>query len=208
LQVEATITGAGNDGDRAWITVDKVTMHPQGGGQPADQGAVSGRNVLHVAKSDDTIRYYLHRDQGFDPGDRVEVVVDPAIRYTNARWHTAGHFIAAIVEAEAPEYRAFRAHHWPGQARVEFAGPENLGDLTNGDIADSVQDWVDRASREVRPVEVMHSGGIRHIQIGEFGPVPCGGTHLTSTRDVGRVGIRKVKFNNGAFVVGYGFGDP
>lgn len=203
LNVETTITATGDEGGRAWIAVDKVTMHPQGGGQPADHGVVAGREVLHVAKDGDSIRYYLNPDHGLGSGDVVSVAVDPAVRLRNARWHTGGHFIAAVLESAAPEYRAFRAHHWVGQARVELAGPEPSEVFSKGDLAGAVQEWVDRVAREARPVEIRVCDGIRQVQIGDFAPVPCGGTHVGSTSEIGPVRIRKVKFTDGTLVVGY-----
>ena len=52
---EAQVVAVGEDG----IELDRTIFYPEGGGQPSDQGTVSGVAVVDVRKSDDGIRHVL-----------------------------------------------------------------------------------------------------------------------------------------------------
>jgi alanyl-tRNA synthetase len=41
------------------------------------------------------------------------------------------------------------------------------------------------------------------LPIGDFKPVPCGGTHLSNTNEIGGVTIRKTKTKDGILKVPY-----
>ena len=100
----------------------ETLFHPQGGGQKADRGTIGGRAVTHVAHADGgEVNHYLDSTDGLSVGDAVEIAVDAEWRQLNARWHTAGHLIAAVVEKLFPTLQGVAGHHWPGEGRVEFA---------------------------------------------------------------------------------------
>ena len=104
----------GGDG-RPFVRLSETLFHPQGGGQKADRGTVGGRAVTHVAHADGgEVNHYLDSTDGLSDGDGVEMVVEAEWRQLNARWHTAGHLIAAVVEKLFPAVQGVAGHHWPG----------------------------------------------------------------------------------------------
>lgn len=181
---EATLSGTATitevrDGERPYIKLNQTWFHPQGGGQKADRGTISNRAVLGVAHVDGDVYHYLEDVTGLNVGKEVIVEVDKGWRFANATLHTSGHLIAALVETRFPTLRAVGGHHWPGEARVEFAGhcllrAEDVFNILSDDIAKAVD-----ADLQVRVI--FDDSANRTVQIGEYPAVPCGGTHVEHT---------------------------
>lgn len=198
---QARVEEIGNEEGRAWVRLDKTWFHPQGGGQKADIGTIAGEAVTHVAHAPEGVRHYLMGTTALQPGQTVDLVVDPSFRRLSARLHTAGHLIAAVGEALHPNLTATMGHHWPGEARVEFAG-DPLPD------SEQFQAALGAALREAlsRPCAVSIEGDVaetRMIKIGDHPAMRCGGTHLTNIADIGQIVVRNVKSKGGKLRVGY-----
>lgn len=197
----ATITHVGDDG-RPFVRLSESLFHPQGGGQKADRGTVAGRPVAHVAHTPDgEVNHYLDSHDGLAVGDAVPQAVDAEWRALNARMHTAGHLIAAVVESLFPNVHAVAGHHWPGEGRVEFApadaaNPDDVATKLPAALADAVAaDWPVRVAAD--------ASGTRTVAVGDGRPVGCGGTHLSSVGGVGAVRITGVKAKGGKLRVSY-----
>ena len=201
LKGTATITEIGDDG-RPFVRLNQTWFHPQGGGQKADKGLLDGRPVIHVAHADGgEVNHYVEALTALEVGKEVSVIVAPDWRRTNAKSHTAGHLIAAIVENSFPGIKAISGHHWPGEARVEFAGspmptPDKVLKLLPEALKQAIEDNL--------PVRIVGDPlASRSIQIGEFPPVLCGGTHLESLGLLEKVELTKVKVKSGKLRVSY-----
>ena len=192
------------DGDRQWVELETTWFHPQGGGQKADRGLIGVCSVVHVANEDGRVVHYVDSIHGLDVGKEVDITVEPTWRATNARLHSGGHLLSALIEAGFPGVRATGGHHWPGEARVEFQGDELP-------TADAVRDYL--ASELPKslgsPVpfkRITSEDGIRMIQIGNHPAVPCGGTHVESTVDLKNMSVTAVKVKKGKLRISYDIG--
>ncbi|KAI8910103.1 Threonyl/alanyl tRNA synthetase [Gorgonomyces haynaldii] len=175
------------------IVLQDTIFHPQGGGQQSDRGTIDGIPVLQVRKSD-KIEHGVEAHE-FQVRQTVQLKIDSQWRLRNAKLHTAGHLLAHIVEKHFP-LKGVSGHHFDGQARVTFdaSGPvdkkqlvEKLEDLIKQDYDFTVQ---------------VSNGEHRSVQMADFEPVGCGGTHLKSTKDI-RLKIRNVKNTKGQWIIGY-----
>jgi alanyl-tRNA synthetase len=48
----------------------------------------------------------------------------------------------------------------------------------------------------------------RVLQIGDYKPVPCGGTHLSNANEIGSILIKKVKTKDGVLKISYEICEP
>jgi Ser-tRNA(Ala) deacylase AlaX len=122
----------------------------------------------------------------------------------NARLHTGGHLIAALLQEFFPGLQATNAHHWPNEARVKFMGelpkpeevreilPEQLSSAIAGDLPVTITGDPDQN---------------RGIMIGEYPSVPCGGTHVEQLSFLKQVEINKVKVKKDRLRVSYSIAD-
>ncbi|HEX9602777.1 MAG TPA: alanyl-tRNA editing protein, partial [Myxococcales bacterium] len=86
---------------RPAAVLDRSAFYPEGGGQPADRGTLSGAAVVDVQEKDGAVLHVL--DRPLPPGE-VEGVVDWQRRFDHMQQHHGQHLLSAAFERvlEAP----------------------------------------------------------------------------------------------------------
>ena len=97
------------------VELRATPFHPQGGGQPSDTGWIGTAEVTRVVQDGERILH--HTNRALPPG-RVLARVDEARRQLHSRLYSAGHLLGHIGETHG--WKPVKAHHWPGEGRIEF----------------------------------------------------------------------------------------
>lgn len=206
FEESAKILKTGNDEKGAYVVLDKTIFYPQGGGQPCDIGTIGDLQVSAVKEVEDEVRHYVSGDlSNILAGQKVKLLIDEKRRILNARYHTASHFLANIVHELYPNLIATKGHAFPGEAYVEFQGSgkidadvltleiqkaiDSAHELT---IFDSTQEKFEQDFYKL-PYEIPDGKNFRVMRVGLFPPIPCGGTHLKNTKEIGKFVIKKIK---------------
>lgn len=215
------------DNDHVIATHDTI-FHPQGGGQPSDLGQIISDNaelsfnVKLVRKAANEI-LHLGSFEGpskMEEGNSVIQKLDSATRDLHSRYHTAGHIIGLAVKSlreRIGQVSELKANHAPGMAFVEFRGliagehkdaiQEKSTEIANAGLAVKVEWWTEDVATERQALPegfvVPSDGNIRMVEIDGLGAYPCGGTHLPSTGDVGKIVVRKISRQKGATKISY-----
>lgn len=221
FEAEGVVTAWSADARGCYLTLNCTLFYPQGGGQPADQGVIfwngCAYNVSDVRHVEGQIRHYITPSTEMDmQSPNIRMVVNREKRILNSRYHSAGHLIAAVVEQLAPELTAVKGHQFPGEAFIEFRGT----------IPDTV-DFMQRLNRAIAEEEKVHKSittqdlspedaktldingslpekkRLRVCLIAGFAPVPCGGTHVKSTEEIGTIFIKNCKCKKDATKIYY-----
>jgi Ser-tRNA(Ala) deacylase AlaX len=160
------------------------------GGQRSDRGAIGGREILGAEARGLEIFYTLPSDHGLAPGDQVIVTIDWPTRYRVMRLHFATELVLELVTRHYGAPDKLGAHISEEKARVDFR-------WTTGSIADTFP----LVTREVRrlvaaDLEITSAysdaGAQRRFwRIEGFAQVPCGGTHLRRTGEVGEITLKR-----------------
>ncbi|KAL7929747.1 Threonyl/alanyl tRNA synthetase [Trichoderma chlorosporum] len=160
----------GSDDDYVVVTKETI-FHPQGGGQPSDEGTISATTSedgqspvsidIRAARMDvvnDGLVLHLGRFKDpstaakLQPGDVVEQIIDAEKRLLYSRLHTAGHVLGSAVrhllEKEIEGFDELKASHFPDSAACEFRG------LIEGKWKQPIQERVDEYLRRAMPVEI------------------------------------------------------
>lgn len=219
----AQLTDCGCDSKGVYLVLSQSLFYPQGGGQPADQGEILATNVAYkvrdVRKVDNEVRHYIIDDsQTIHAGKSVRMVVDKDRRVLNSKYHTAGHLIAAVTEKISSELTAIKGHQFPGEAYVEFNGILRNPDAFLQELTATVENTitghatveieelspVDIATiAEALPYDLPKDKTFRVCHIKGFSPVPCGGTHVRTLKDIASLEIKKCKSKKGKTKIGY-----
>lgn len=198
LVMQTQVLGCSPADDGKFKVVLAATLfHPQGGGQRADRGTIAGVEVSHVVQEGDVVVHIVEREVAL--GDaRIEISSD--IRQLHARLHSAGHLIANVVEQLG--WFGVKGHHWPGEGRVLF---EQRGDAqpVSGELVEAAVNQL-VASDVAR--HLNDSDGVRSVGFGALPMYDCGGTHVASTAQVGRISILKLKEKKGQLSIQYDVG--
>lgn len=161
------------------------------GGQEGDRGSIAGLPVLAAHKRGRDIVYTLPDDHGLAPGQSVEVEIDWARRYRLMRLHFAAELVLELIGRTLPGVEKIGAHIAEDKARIDFAWPQSISPLLPA-IADEANAII-ASKREVRSAFEDEANERRYWEIDGFSRVPCGGTHV---KDTGEIGAIRLKRNN------------
>jgi misacylated tRNA(Ala) deacylase len=205
---EAEVLSAAPDG----IRLSRSVFYPMGGGQPGDTGRLAWDGgscpIDDARKSDDGREVVLI--PGGDAalpaaGTRVTAEIDWDRRHRLMRMHTTLHLLCSLIEGEVTGGQIGEA-----KSRLDFNlsdQPPDKDDLTarlnaliEGDHPVSAE-WIDAAELAARTdlVRTMSvkpptdGGQVRLIRIGTVDLQACGGTHVASTAEIGRVRVGKIE---------------
>ena len=118
------------------VILDKTILHPQGGGQPSDEGFLSQGdikfNIEALMIKDDVIWHvgkFAAADQTFAEGSEVDCNVDEGKRRLYARVHSAGHLLdVAMSRAGRTDLKPSKGYHFATGAYVEYIGGVEAND--------------------------------------------------------------------------------
>src|SRR3989449_6685297 len=202
LEFDARVIGVSQRDDGAVaITLDRTAFYPTGGGQPSDTGTLGEARVIDCIDVED--EGVLHVIQGPVPDvdDTVHGKVDWLRRLDHMQQHTGQHILsAAFVRSFAAPTHSFRVLEH--ECEIDVA----LDDPTDARI-DQAVDLANQIIWECHPIQIRQvtmqeaaslplrkeparKGELRLIEIDEFDLTPCGGTHATSTGEVGVIAVR------------------
>jgi misacylated tRNA(Ala) deacylase len=199
------------------VALDQTAFYPGGGGQMADQGALLHEGhrlaVAGMSKRDGVVWHALAEDAGDPPpvGAMVAGEIDWPFRHHMMRTHTALHLLCGLI------FRDYGAQvtggqMYPDRARMDFA----LAGMTP-DFLHAIERSVNEAVAADHPIKVYElprakamkipdlirtkinllPPEITRIRIVEIVGVDLqadGGTHVSSTREVG--GIKVLRTEN------------
>jgi len=176
------------------VVLRATLFHPQGGGQPFDTGWIGESQVLRVVQDPDRIIHFV--DRPVNPG-MTQIRVDEQRRQFNTRMHSAGHLIGHLVQSMG--WMPIKAHHWPGEGRVQFRPAESAQEIDVQTVQHGIEQWI---AHDLPRLTSLREGA-REIGFGELPAYGCGGTHVRSLKDLGRVTIASVTQKKGTLSVHY-----
>ncbi len=196
------------------IVLDRSAFYPGGGGQPPDHGVLLWGGVqtrIVGARTGDDLYLVPHEDDPLPPvGTAVRGALDDVRRSTLMRTHSGLHLLSGVV------FRDFGAlvtggNMEPGEARMDFNLPEvpegfkdRVAQACEVEIAAdraievktlpreqafAIPDIIRTATNLLPPdLEV-----VRIVDIVGLDTQADGGTHVASTRQIGRIEVVKVE---------------
>ena len=197
------------------LIFDQTIFYPIGGGQPSDLGVLSNEaqtlKVREVRKgtNDKVVVYVEEATDKLELGETFEQKLDWPLRYGHMRVHTALHLLSVVIPLGVTGGSIGSV-----KGRLDFEMPEplenkeliedQLNDLIMRDLK-VTESWITDEELERNPslVKTMRvkpptgQGQVRLVRIGteaeEIDLQPCGGTHVKSTIEIGRIRLGKVE---------------
>ena len=197
----------------AGIVLDQTVFYPQGGGQPGDRGQfelASGEAVAIVNTAYDSDRktiLHVPVEGAALPavGERVKGILDWPLRYSRMRAHTALHLLSVALP-----FPVTGGSVGEGEGRLDFDSGEAVLDRADiearlnamilSDAKVSTR-WITDEELIANPALVktltvkppMGTGKVRLVAIEGLDLQPCGGTHVASTREIGRAIVTQIE---------------
>lgn len=177
------------------LTVASTIFYALSGGQESDSGTIAGHPVLLARREGVEILYTLPEGHGLVPGQPVRMEIDWARRYRLMRLHFAAELVLETVYRALPGVRKVGAHIAETKARIDLLWPEPLTPLLPG-LAAAAQALVD-ADQPILSAFENEAQERRTWEVPGFARVPCGGTHLERTGEVGRIRLKRSNIGAG-----------
>jgi alanyl-tRNA synthetase len=204
-------------GEEGEIILDHTPFYAESGGQVGDRGVLYS-DELNTVVAEVKGCYYpvqgvrAHQVIAKQPirvGDKVDAVVDTAIRQSTMRNHTATHLLhAGLREVLGKHVKQAGSLVAPNHLRFDFSHFTAVEDEELQDIEDMINKEVLRNQRveviENVPIDVAvneykamalfgekYGDRVRVIKIGDFSTELCGGTHTGATGEIGLIKILK-----------------
>ena len=198
--------------ERRGIILDRTVFYAQGGGQPGDVGRIEraagpvaiattvyGENksdVVHVPADDAALP---------EVGETVTAILDWERRHHLMRIHTALHLLSVALP-----FPVTGGAIGADEGRLDFdmdgemPAREAIEEQLNAFVAAAypvTSEWITDDELAANPGMVktmkvkppMGTGRVRLVRIGDIDLQPCGGTHVRSTAEIGRLSISKIE---------------
>jgi alanyl-tRNA synthetase len=178
-------TVAGND-----VTLAETIFYAFSGGQESDAGSIGGRPVLAARKEGHDILYTLAEGHGLQPDDAVTVEVDWTRRYKLMRLHLAAEIILELAYQNLPGIEKIGAHIAADKARIDFAWEPNIAKLFP--LLQEKAGALIAADHAIVSAFSDEGTQRRYWEIEGFARVPCGGTPLKRTGEIGPLSLKRV----------------
>ena len=202
----ATVTGCAKTPKGYAITLDATAFYPEGGGQAADTGTLSGVAVLDVWEQDDRV---VHLCAGPLPaGSTVSGILDWQDRFDRMQQHTGEHIVSGIVH-RLFGYHNVGFHMGSDVVTIDFDGPVPAQALARIEQEANEKIWENVPVRCWYPApEELPAVGyrskkeipwpVRIVSIPGADDCACCGTHVPNTGQIGLVKLFScVKFHQG-----------
>lgn len=173
------------------ITLDETIVFAFSGGQASDSGTIHGYPVITARKAQKEIVYEIDAAHDLKVGQQVEVIIDWDKRYRIMRLHFAAEIVLELMVQNFNDPKKIGANITEEKARVDFEWHGNISDVFPllqrkiEEIIDSNAPILSRFSDEEQE--------IRYWEIDGFGKVPCGGTHIKNTGEMGTILLKRGK---------------
>jgi Ser-tRNA(Ala) deacylase AlaX len=170
------------------LLFDETIAYSFAGGQESDKATVNNLPILDSVREGNLIYYTLPEGHGLTPGDAVTMTIDWPRRHRLMRLHFAAELVLEIVTRKYG-FEKVGAHISETKSRIDFIADTNISTLFNAILAE----YNEIITKNV-PIEKDYSdiqNQRRFWKIEGFAQVPCGGTHVDTTGEVGFVKLKR-----------------
>lgn len=201
-----------------YLLLEETAFYPEGGGQPCDQGTIGPMNVLEVVLEGDKILHKVDSLLSAESGTKVLCRLDWSRRFDHMQQHSGQHLLSAIClqVLEAPtlsfhlgeEYATIDVEldelSWERMETLEREINRHI--YLNHDIS-SYFVTAEEAARLPLVKAPKVTSGIRIVEMKDVEYNACGGTHVSSTGELGMIKLLKSERQKGNiriyFLCGY-----
>jgi len=177
------------------ITLDQTIIYAFSGGQQSDSGKIGGFELIDAKKEGLEILYTLPENHNLYKGQEVIVEIDWEKRYKIMKLHFAAEIILEIMYQNYDQPEKIGANITSDKARIDFYWNGNITD-TFSLLETKAHNLID-ANKPIKSDFSDKEKQRRYWEIEGFGKVACGGTHIKSTGEIGRIRLKRNNIGGG-----------
>lgn len=198
-EAEAKVTKI--EGNRVWL--DRTIFFAFSGGQESDSGKINNIKLTDVQKEGEEIVHILEKEPDFKEGDTVKLKLDWERRYNLMKLHSAAHIVFGFLGPKMSKPKIIGSHISADKARIDFDYPENIKPLLGGTEEEVnkilsqklvINTFDDPDVKGKRWWKMVFGEKLTDMQVMKM---PCGGTHVKNTEEIGNIKLKRVNIGKG-----------
>ncbi|MEK3767946.1 DHHA1 domain-containing protein [Paenibacillus sp. FSL R5-0887] len=187
--------------DGLYVLLEETAFYPHGGGQPCDLGAIQGIPVLDVISEEELV---LHKLERLPNEESVTCQIDWNRRFDHMQQHSGQHLLSAVC-LEKHNFMTLSFHLGEDYCTIDIEVPE-----LSADQLYSIEREVNRqiylnhnilsyfvTGEEAAQLKLVKqpkvTENIRIVEIKDVEYNACGGTHVSSTGEIGMIKLLKAE---------------
>ena len=171
------------------VWLDKTIFFLESGGQESDRGWINDIQIVDIRED---YGHVLEKQPNFRIGDQVVLRLDWERRYRIMRLHSAAHLVFFAVKEVIGNIEVIGSHISAEKARIDLAFNQSISPLLK-----SIEDFVNKIIESNEEVIIYESKpGWRIWKLRNW-EVPCGGTHVRKTGEIGLVKLKRRNIGKG-----------
>ena len=209
-EFKADIVSYKEDNEEYHLVLDKTAFYPEGGGQPADRGTIASSRVKYVYEEDDNVYHIV--DELPKNKNNLNCKIDWERRFDLMQQHTGQHVLSALID-DLYNAKTIGFHlgekHVTVDTDIELSAQElNKAEEKMNDIIyeNKSIDTKFPGEEKLKDLSLRKKAvvdeKIRIVEIDGVDIIPCGGTHLKKTGQIGILSvIDKEKYKDGTRII-------
>lgn len=201
-EFDAVVTAAVERDGRRLVALDRSAFYPTSGGQPFDVGELNGLRVTDVFVEGGEVWHAIEGE--LKPGAAVHGRIDWPRRFDHMQQHAADHMLAGALHEICgattiglhigPELSSIDIDMPHGETHLSLEEIERLEEIVNARVqADCpIRCWFptpEELKRLPLRKDPTVSEHVRVVAMGSFEMVACGGTHPSTTGQIGPIKV-------------------
>lgn len=171
------------------VLLESTIAYSLCGGQESDKAYINELPIISSRIEGNLIFYTLPPNHGLSEGDLVTMTIDWPRRYKLMRLHFAAELVLEIV-TQKYHLEKVGAHIAETKSRIDF--------IYDGNISSFFDQILDEYNAIIKSDRIIQTGFSdivtqrRFWRIEGFAEVPCGGTHVKSTGEIGFISLKRL----------------
>jgi Ser-tRNA(Ala) deacylase AlaX len=171
------------------VTLKETIVYAFSGGQQSDDGTINGFKILKAQKVGKEIYYTIDDGHNLQTGDTVLLKIDWDKRYKIMKLHFAAEVILELVNQNFNRPEKIGANITSEKSRIDFIWENNISEMFP--ILESKAKELIAADKQIIRAFSNEEEEIRYWKIDGFGQVPCDGTHIHRTGELGALKFKR-----------------
>ncbi len=180
--------------DGKTLTLDETVFFAFAGGQASDRGSIGGIPVVEARAEGQEIFYTLEEEPSFGVGNTVKVEVDAGNREKIMRLHSAAHLVYLLFEETLGSTKLIGSNVTASKARLDYEYPESIKAKLPELEEKSNRFFSEDHGIVTVPDEEKPDRWLWQCQDWK---IPCGGTHVASSKKIGPVRLKRRNIGGG-----------
>lgn len=177
------------------VTLDQTIAFAFSGGQQSDSGTIGGFKIIDARKDGKEIFYTIEQNHGLKTNQNIMVKIDWTKRYRLMRLHFAAELILELVYQNYNYPEKIGANITHEKARVDFFWKGNISEIFT-ELMSKINNLID-SNMDITSEFEDEETERRYWHIEGFSKVPCGGTHLKNTGEIGSISLKRNNLGGG-----------